>query len=290
MPLNIPGLLVPFQLLFRPRLVLPHFSVPDIRHLDFSALRQAGYKGAVFDKDNCITLPRKDKLVPELTDAWAECKAAFGKDNVLVVSNSVGTPDDAGDIGSESVSYHLGVPVLRHNALKPSYSCIAGIRTYFASLPTPLRDDELVVIGDRIFTDVVMGRRMEAPPAQARKNSPSTSANPPPPPSSTPSESKSETPSESARPPPSPSLPSGPLAIWTTSVWTREATAMRAMEAGLVHAVKRWTRPDPRLPTFEEEELRRMFVKQEILDKEDERRRGRGFGVSRMRGVHAHAM
>jgi predicted HAD superfamily phosphohydrolase YqeG len=26
----------------------------DIRQLDFSALYQAGYRGAVFDKDNCL--------------------------------------------------------------------------------------------------------------------------------------------------------------------------------------------------------------------------------------------
>jgi predicted HAD superfamily phosphohydrolase YqeG len=26
----------------------------DIRQIDFSALRNAGYKGAVFDKDNCL--------------------------------------------------------------------------------------------------------------------------------------------------------------------------------------------------------------------------------------------
>jgi hypothetical protein len=26
----------------------------DIRQLDFAALRQAGYRGAVFDKDNCL--------------------------------------------------------------------------------------------------------------------------------------------------------------------------------------------------------------------------------------------
>jgi predicted HAD superfamily phosphohydrolase YqeG len=26
----------------------------DIRHLDFRALKEAGYCGAVFDKDNCL--------------------------------------------------------------------------------------------------------------------------------------------------------------------------------------------------------------------------------------------
>lgn len=59
----------------------------DIRQLDFVALRAAGYRGAVVDKDNCLvrlpsslgwervfefgcffqTLPHRDELVPELT-------------------------------------------------------------------------------------------------------------------------------------------------------------------------------------------------------------------------------
>lgn len=73
MPLNIPGLLVPFQLLIYPRLVVPALVVKgscddiffpvqyltvtaqeDIRQIDFSALKRAGYRGAVFDKDNCL--------------------------------------------------------------------------------------------------------------------------------------------------------------------------------------------------------------------------------------------
>lgn len=103
MPLNVPGILVPFHLLINPRLVLPALMVKgefsrhltkknnhtkqlfvqeDIRQIDFSALRRAGYRGAVFDKDNCLvctlashstpllklskTLPHKDTLVPEL--------------------------------------------------------------------------------------------------------------------------------------------------------------------------------------------------------------------------------
>ena len=73
MPLNIPGLLVPFQLLVYPRLALPSLVVKgkrplyckllapltilaqeDIRQIDFLALKRAGYRGAVFDKDNCL--------------------------------------------------------------------------------------------------------------------------------------------------------------------------------------------------------------------------------------------
>jgi phosphatidylglycerophosphatase GEP4 len=72
MPLNVPGILVPFQLLLHSRLVIPSLVVKgiyirnfprpfftvsmqeDIRQIDFAALKQAGYRGAVFDKDNCL--------------------------------------------------------------------------------------------------------------------------------------------------------------------------------------------------------------------------------------------
>lgn len=150
MPLNIPGLLVPFHLVFNPRLVIPHIVVngnalgainiswilrssaqEDIRQVDFRALKRAGYKGAVFDKDNCIvrdnllelllkaeirqTLPQQDGLVPELQvrlywralvaalltfrqDSWRECREVFGEGNILIVSNSAGTQSDAGGL------------------------------------------------------------------------------------------------------------------------------------------------------------------------------------------------
>lgn len=78
MPINIPGILVPLHLLVNPRIVLPSLIVKgriiisdyllpapelscgamqkDIRQLDFPELRKAGYRGAVFDKDNCLVL------------------------------------------------------------------------------------------------------------------------------------------------------------------------------------------------------------------------------------------
>jgi len=201
MPLNIPGILVPFHLLINPRLVIPALSVRDIRQLDFVALKTAGYRGAVVDKDNCLTLPHRDELVPELTDAWQECRRTFGEGNVLVVSNSAGTPQcDAGGIQAESISHYLQVPVLRHNTPKPGYSCIQGVRNYFASLPTPVKDDELVVIGDRIFTDIVMANRMKARDGKR-----------------------------------------GPLAIWTSGVWTKESMGMRWIEKKLSEAMVKYT-------------------------------------------------
>lgn len=70
MPFNLPGSLVPFYAILNPRLLLPSLTVVrrpfllisinqsflqrDIRYLDFAALRDAGYRGAIFDKDNCL--------------------------------------------------------------------------------------------------------------------------------------------------------------------------------------------------------------------------------------------
>ncbi|KAH8103535.1 HAD phosphatase [Cristinia sonorae] len=207
MPLNIPGILVPLHLLVNPRLVLPAIIIKDIRQLDFRELYRAGYRGAVFDKDNCLTIPYKDQLVPELHDAWKECREVFGDGNVLIVSNSAGTRLDPGGIQAESVSHYLSVPVLQHSSLKPSYSCIGAIRKYFASLPTPVKDEELIVVGDRIFTDVVLANRM----SRWRRLPHSTDV----------VDEKEDDARNSRR---------GPLAIWTTGVWEKESMAMRYLE------------------------------------------------------------
>lgn len=174
------------------------------------ALRHAGYRGAVFDKDNCLTIPHKDTLVPQLEDAWRECRDAFGEGNVIIVSNSAGTKFDAGGVQAESVSYHLSTPVLRHNTLKPGYSCIASTRAYFLSLRVPVLDDELVIVGDRIFTDVIMANRMRSGLA-----SPSSDA-------------------------PVRAKIGGPLAIWTDGVWQKESMMMRWAEKRLLDMVRKW--------------------------------------------------
>lgn len=150
--------------------------------------------------------------MPQLEDAWRECREAFGEGNVIIVSNSAGTKFDAGGIQAESVSYHLSVPVLRHDTLKPGYSCIASIRAYFSSLRVPISDDELVIVGDRIFTDVVMTNRMRSGFASYSSDTPARSRI------------------------------GGPLAIWTEGVWQKESMMMRWAEKRLLDVVRKWAR------------------------------------------------
>ncbi|KAG9035500.1 hypothetical protein FRB95_011206 [Tulasnella sp. JGI-2019a] len=209
---NVSGTLNAFRALIQPRLLVPSLTVKTIRGINFRALKDAGYVGGVFDKDNCLTVPYEDQLAPEIKDAWAECKAVFGKENVLIVSNSAGTRNDVGLIAAESVSVHLGVPVLAHTAKKPG--CIEPIMRYFQRTPNSIMDlapevsahegagllaqrrrptEKIFIVGDRLFTDILMANRM-GPPV---------------------------------------------LSIWTTGLWTKEAMLMRSVENTLLQLVLR---------------------------------------------------
>ncbi|CAE6467539.1 unnamed protein product [Rhizoctonia solani] len=126
---NLHGSIFALRALLKPGLLLPGIKVETISRLNFSALKQAGYTGVVFDRDNCLTVPHHDTLVPELADAWDRCKASFGRENMLIVSNSAGTSDDPLGIQADSIAHNLGVPVLRHRRKKPA--CGEEIIQYF---------------------------------------------------------------------------------------------------------------------------------------------------------------
>ena len=135
------------------------------------------------------------------------------------------------------MTYHLRAPVLFHESFKPAYSCITAIRSHFSSLPSPIRDRELIIVGDRIFTDVVLANRIrfqirpqkgllgKGIPRDIEKDSPLSAEN------------------EPFGDAIGSLHPSGPLSIWTTGVWERESMIMRWLERGLVKLVQRCSTP-----------------------------------------------
>jgi phosphatidylglycerophosphatase GEP4 len=161
---------------------------------------------------------------------------AFGPGRVLIVSNTAGTRDDAAQLQAESVSHHLGTPVLLHAALKPSYACTAAV---LAALPD-VAPHELVVVGDRIFTDVVLAHRLAHPRTlTARIAARLGFASVPPPDASGPADAGTSA-GDGLGEELSHVRPAAPLAVWTTGVWVRESMGMRCAEAWLVRFVERW--------------------------------------------------
>ncbi|KAM0789783.1 hypothetical protein ACM66B_006636 [Microbotryomycetes sp. NB124-2] len=186
---NWAGIGASLQAIFRPHILQPTLKVPNIASLRFDALKQRGITGIVIDKDNCITRPLVDDLDPSLHNAWHDLVATFGPENILVVSNSAGTlAKDSMLLQAESVSRNLRVPVLVHKTPKPGRACAAAVVNHFApssakgakpsqavwsararaganahdTLPRPTYEASpiLLVVGDRVTTDMVLAHRI----------------------------------------------------------------------------------------------------------------------------------
>lgn len=84
------------------------------------ALKRAGFKGCVFDKDNTLTAPYALEIHPEVQEALLHCREAFGDDALVLYSNSAGLTqyDPAGD-EALMLERSLGIQVLRHKDKKP---------------------------------------------------------------------------------------------------------------------------------------------------------------------------
>jgi phosphatidylglycerophosphatase GEP4 len=82
----------------------------------------------------------------------------------------------------------------------------------------------LIVVGDRVFTDVVMANRMRGGVGFNNMSRNFTH--------------RKTKPGQGSEP----YQPNGPLAIWTTDVWKKEATGMRWLERKLVEVAQRWTK------------------------------------------------
>ncbi len=140
--LNVRGA---WQLLRAPGLAIPAERAPNVAAIDYERLfHTLGCRFVVFDKDNTLTLPYHDEVVHQ--SALDQCIKLFGEGRVLLFSNSAGSPDDVGFVEATSLEQRLGVRVLRHKERKPGGG---------QDLIRVTGGQKTVVIGDRLFTDVV---------------------------------------------------------------------------------------------------------------------------------------
>lgn len=75
------------------------------------------------------------------------------------MSNSAGTNDDTDHAQAAKLERDTGVTVLRHATKKPG--CHPEIMAYFAQHGIT-NASEIVVVGDRLFTDILMANMMGA--------------------------------------------------------------------------------------------------------------------------------
>lgn len=135
--MNLSGTINAFRLLYAPRLVRPHVVLSQFSELTFpletciaaNIWKQHGVdipkpdiRAVVIDKDNCIAKPHALEVWPayqvlnrgamaDLQDKWKQLTEEFGKDGVLIVSNTSGAASE-----EEQVPFPCSVANLR-----PSY-------------------------------------------------------------------------------------------------------------------------------------------------------------------------
>ncbi|CAA0808673.1 haloacid dehalogenase (HAD) superfamily protein [Striga hermonthica] len=152
--INLEGIASSFGVLSRDKhLVIPHVSVPDIRSVDWAELKNRGFVGVVFDKDNTITAPYSLSLWAPLGPSVEQCKSLFGN-NVAVFSNSAGLYEyDPDGRKATALEDAIGIKVIRHRVKKPAGTA-EEIEKHFGC-----KSSRLVMVGDRPFTDIVYGNR-----------------------------------------------------------------------------------------------------------------------------------
>lgn len=181
----------------RPSLMIPDYQVATIADIDWQALQQANptqHRALVFDKDNTLTAPYAREIHESCRASIRQALQVFTAEATAVLSNSAGTASDDPD-GADAKAFEqanvdilngITLPVIRHADKKPSRECLEQVLTHFnnqqqstattsssitstatttattttdsVTAPTPpLEPQHLVIIGDRLWTDIVFG-------------------------------------------------------------------------------------------------------------------------------------
>ncbi|KAL6570832.1 hypothetical protein OROGR_000382 [Orobanche gracilis] len=164
--INVEGVASSIGILSKDRhLAIPHVTVPDIRHINWAELKNRGFEGVVFDKDNTITAPYSLCLWAPLGSSVEQCKSSF-HNNIAVFSNSaelISVPCLLKTVGlheydpagrkAEALENAIGIKVIRHRVKKPAGTA-EEIERHFGC-----KSSRLIMVGDRPFTDIVYGSR-----------------------------------------------------------------------------------------------------------------------------------
>ncbi|OCK78000.1 HAD-superfamily phosphatase [Lepidopterella palustris CBS 459.81] len=167
--MNLSGTLNVFRLIRDPALCLPHHTVSTFNHLPVPLSKafppRDGEKGAdiravVLDKDNCFAIPHANEVHKPYNDKFQELRKAYPGSRLLIVSNTAGTLSDRGYAEAEILERNTGVKVLRHNTKKPG--CREEVLEYFRNAQDSgvTSSSQIAVVGDRLFTDVMMANLM----------------------------------------------------------------------------------------------------------------------------------
>ncbi|KAF1960968.1 HAD-superfamily phosphatase [Byssothecium circinans] len=167
--MNISGTLNVFRLIRDPALCLPQHTVSTFNHLPVplskafprkKGEKEVDIRAVILDKDNCFAVPHANEVHRPYHEKFQELRRAYPGSKLLIVSNTAGTDDDKDQAQAALLEKNTGVKVLRHSTKKPG--CKDEVLSYFkqqsdSGVTSP---SHIAVVGDRLFTDVMMANLM----------------------------------------------------------------------------------------------------------------------------------
>ncbi|KAL8812203.1 MAG: hypothetical protein Q9200_001208 [Gallowayella weberi] len=176
--MNISATLNFFRLIKNPSLCLPHATIPTFNHLPVPLSNAFGnlkpdIRAVVLDKDNCFALPKENVVYKPYTqfhfanpsnppqDKISSLFRTYPPPHLLIVSNSAGsTTSDPHNTQASLLASTTSIPVLKHSTKKPG--CGTQILNHFLHAPGSrvTSADQIAVVGDRLFTDVMLANLM----------------------------------------------------------------------------------------------------------------------------------
>ncbi|KAF2106240.1 mitochondrial PGP phosphatase [Lophiotrema nucula] len=158
-----------FRLVRDPTLCLPQHTVSTFNHLPIplskafpkkDGQKEVDIRAVILDKDNCFAIPHSNEVHKPYQERFQQLRLTYPGSKLLIVSNTAGTDSDKDQAGAAILEKNTGVKVLRHSTKKPG--CKTEIMAYFAAHPDAgvTHPSQIAVVGDRLFTDVMMANMM----------------------------------------------------------------------------------------------------------------------------------
>ncbi|KAL8717486.1 MAG: hypothetical protein Q9181_008321, partial [Wetmoreana brouardii] len=168
--MNVSATLNFFKLIRNPPLCLPHATISTFNDLPIPLSSAFGtlkpdIRAVVLDKDNCFAVPKENVVYELYTSKFQSLLSTYPPPHLLIVSNSTGSTSPFPSSSSHNSEASLltaatQIPVLHHTTKKPG--CGPQILNYFLQQPNSrvTAADQIAVVGDRLFTDVMMANLM----------------------------------------------------------------------------------------------------------------------------------
>jgi phosphatidylglycerophosphatase GEP4 len=178
MPLlsNVPALrLTLAYAIHDPSCLLPHRTIPTLLSLPLpvgpslpsvdASGKHPTIRALVLDKDNTLCPPETAKLhqayINKLEKIRDSEEFSHNRHSILIVSNTAGSsPTTEHEAEAKQLELELGLSVLRQQPGLKKPLCGPEILKYFRDHGVTTDPKEIVVVGDRLATDVLVAREM----------------------------------------------------------------------------------------------------------------------------------